>query len=174
MCCVYIFYRLHQFGAWDNSRTKVSLYMQQRSKLENRVFFRNHMNATSKRDSLHVVHMYSTDCTSLDHGRLLEQKLHCTCNKEGNWKNTFFFQNHMNATVKRDSLCVLHMNSTDCTRLDHGSLLEQKLHCTCNKEGNWKNTFFSKTIWTPLLNAIVYAFCIYTLPIAAVWSMGEF
>ena len=108
--------------------------MQQRRKLEKHIFFRNHMNASGKRDSLSVVHMHSTDSTSLEHKRLLEQKLHYTCNKEGHWKNTFFFQNHKNDTGKRDSLSVVHMHSTDCTSLEHGRLLEQKLHCTCNKE----------------------------------------
>ena len=113
---------------------------------EKHVFYLNHMNATGKRESLRVVHMYSTNSTSLEHGRFLEQKLHCTCNKEANSKKAFFFQNHMNATGKRDSLRVVHIHSTDSNSLEHERLLEQKLHCTCNKEGNWKNACFSETI----------------------------
>ena len=84
-----VVHKLHQFRAWETYKTKVTLYMQQRRKLEKHVFFRNHMNDTGKRDSLSVVHMHSTDSTSLEHKRLLEQKLHFKCNKEGNWKNTF-------------------------------------------------------------------------------------
>ena len=86
---------------------------------------------------------------------------------------TRFFRNHINVTRKHDTLSVVHMHSTDGISLEHGRLLEQKLHYTCNKEGNWRNTFFFETIWTPLVNAIVYALCICTLPIAPVRSMSD-
>ena len=89
--------------------------MQQRRTFEKHVFSQNHKNDTGKRDSLSVVHMHSTDSTSLEHGKLLEQKLHYTCIKEGNWKNKFFSKNHINVTRKHDSLSVVHMHSTDST-----------------------------------------------------------
>ena len=80
--------------------------------------------APSKRDNLRFLLPKSRDRASFRTGRTLEQKLHFTCNKEGNLKGNWitgkriFFRDHTNAPGKSDSICCVSMHSFECHQFE--------------------------------------------------------